>query len=372
MTLPIGPFEAREEKQHGPQRLSCDKFVTCARKIPVPPITSSCRNFARIRFAGVVLRTADAVTGAIMNCARAIAFSAVMASGALIISSTEGARAAPVEYVRICNLYGDGFFYIPGTDTCIKVSSGFAGGFNGTSVGSARFISTDTLAAIPTRTLGVDSSNTNAAIGYLSTTYFPLSAPRPTAQSGAVWVFVRSGGVWEQKGTPSDPVSFPGTFPQGTGFVKDPPTSTIPLLGGLSIPASWLGLGWPALSFEIMGGVDFNRRSASINLVEPGAGPGGQPVIASKSWTSSDPAFGVGFQYALGRFAGMPTSFGTTVIFDWSSAQTVHAQSPNFPSQSYTLSTGSQRDTLVLFSLNMDFFAPPPAAPAMPMRARHK
>jgi hypothetical protein len=158
MTLPIGPFEAREEKQHGPQRLSCDKFVTCARKIPVPPITSSCRNFARIRFAGVVLRTADAVTGAIMNCARAIAFSAVMASGALIISSTEGARAAPVEYVRICNLYGDGFFYIPGTDTCIKVSSGFAGGFNGTSVGSARFISTDTLAAIPTRTLGVDSS----------------------------------------------------------------------------------------------------------------------------------------------------------------------------------------------------------------------
>jgi hypothetical protein len=304
-----------------------------------------------------------------MTYASAIAFSAVMASGALIISSTEGARA--VEYVRICNLYGDGFFYIPGTDTCIKISSGFAGGFNSTSVGNARFISTDTLAAIPTRTLGVDSSNTSGAIGYMSTVSFPLFAPPPNSQRG-VYAFFRHGEVWETSGTPSDPVSFPGTFPQGTGFVKDPPTSTIPLLGGLSIPASWLGLGWPALSFEIMGGVDFNHRSASINLVEPGAGPGGQPVIASKSWTSSDPAFGFGFQYALGRFAGMPTSFGTTVIFDWSSAQTVHAQSPNFPSQSYTLTTGSQRDTLVLFSLNMDFFAPPPAAPAMPMRARHK
>ena len=30
-------------------------------------------------------------------------------------------KAAPVEYVRICSLYGAGFFYLPGTDTCIKI-----------------------------------------------------------------------------------------------------------------------------------------------------------------------------------------------------------------------------------------------------------
>jgi hypothetical protein len=30
-------------------------------------------------------------------------------------------KAAPVEYVKICSLYGAGFFYIPGTDTCIKL-----------------------------------------------------------------------------------------------------------------------------------------------------------------------------------------------------------------------------------------------------------
>ncbi|WP_152535778.1 porin [Bradyrhizobium sp. Ai1a-2] len=30
-------------------------------------------------------------------------------------------KAQPVEYVRICSLYGAGFFYIPGTDTCIKL-----------------------------------------------------------------------------------------------------------------------------------------------------------------------------------------------------------------------------------------------------------
>jgi Porin subfamily len=30
-------------------------------------------------------------------------------------------KAKPVEYVRICSLYGAGFYYIPGTDTCIRV-----------------------------------------------------------------------------------------------------------------------------------------------------------------------------------------------------------------------------------------------------------
>lgn len=30
--------------------------------------------------------------------------------------------AAPIEFVRVCNPYGTGFFYIPGTDTCIRLS----------------------------------------------------------------------------------------------------------------------------------------------------------------------------------------------------------------------------------------------------------
>jgi len=30
-------------------------------------------------------------------------------------------KAKPVEYVRICSLYGAGFYYIPGTDTCIRI-----------------------------------------------------------------------------------------------------------------------------------------------------------------------------------------------------------------------------------------------------------
>jgi hypothetical protein len=30
-------------------------------------------------------------------------------------------KAKAVEYVRVCSLYGAGFWYIPGTDTCIQI-----------------------------------------------------------------------------------------------------------------------------------------------------------------------------------------------------------------------------------------------------------
>ncbi|MET0528305.1 MAG: porin, partial [Microvirga sp.] len=30
-------------------------------------------------------------------------------------------KAAAVEYVRVCSTYGAGFFYIPGTETCLRV-----------------------------------------------------------------------------------------------------------------------------------------------------------------------------------------------------------------------------------------------------------
>ena len=31
------------------------------------------------------------------------------------------AKAAPVEYVRVCSTYGAGFFYIPGTESCLRI-----------------------------------------------------------------------------------------------------------------------------------------------------------------------------------------------------------------------------------------------------------
>jgi len=52
--------------------------------------------------------------------------SAAALAGVVPVAGARGAdlparQAAPIEYVRICDAYGAGFFYIPGTDTCLRV-----------------------------------------------------------------------------------------------------------------------------------------------------------------------------------------------------------------------------------------------------------
>lgn len=47
------------------------------------------------------------------------------AAGFMAIAGAQAAdlpgKAAPAEYVRICDTYGAGFFFIPGTDTCLRI-----------------------------------------------------------------------------------------------------------------------------------------------------------------------------------------------------------------------------------------------------------
>ena len=47
------------------------------------------------------------------------------AAGLIAVGGAQAAdlpvKAKAVEYVKICSLYGAGFYYMPGTDTCIKL-----------------------------------------------------------------------------------------------------------------------------------------------------------------------------------------------------------------------------------------------------------
>ncbi|MBN9026219.1 MAG: porin, partial [Rhizobiales bacterium] len=44
---------------------------------------------------------------------------AMMVAGAA--NAADLTVAEPVDYVKVCDAFGKGFFYSPGTDTCIKV-----------------------------------------------------------------------------------------------------------------------------------------------------------------------------------------------------------------------------------------------------------
>jgi hypothetical protein len=54
----------------------------------------------------------------------------LLLGGAAGLVAAAGAQAAdlpvkakPVEYVKVCSLYGAGFYYIPGTDICMKIGA---------------------------------------------------------------------------------------------------------------------------------------------------------------------------------------------------------------------------------------------------------
>jgi hypothetical protein len=73
------------------------------------------------------------------SAAALVAVSGAQAADAVII------EPEPVEYVRICDAYGAGFFYIPGTETCLKFS-----GYVRVTYRSRQFHDGDPLAGLPT------------------------------------------------------------------------------------------------------------------------------------------------------------------------------------------------------------------------------
>ena len=95
-------------------------------------------------------------------------------------------KAAPVEYVRVCDWSGAGFFYIPGTDTCLKIG-GFARG---------DFELVDTGRAFTQSTLGVPGAGNlirgraRDVMGYLTHGRLEADARTQTAY-GTLRTFVR-------------------------------------------------------------------------------------------------------------------------------------------------------------------------------------
>ena len=47
------------------------------------------------------------------------------AAGIVAVAGAQAAdlpvKAKPVEYVKVCSLYGAGYYYMPGTDICLKL-----------------------------------------------------------------------------------------------------------------------------------------------------------------------------------------------------------------------------------------------------------
>jgi len=72
------------------------------------------------------------------------AISSAQAADAIVAAEPE-----PVEYVRVCDAYGSGYFYIPGTETCLKISGYVrfqvnAGPNASATIGNGTYVANDT------------------------------------------------------------------------------------------------------------------------------------------------------------------------------------------------------------------------------------
>ncbi|GJE15988.1 porin [Methylobacterium marchantiae] len=94
-------------------------------------------------------------------------------------------KAVPIEYVRVCSAYGAGFFYIPGTDTCIRLSgrARLDVGYQPTSSRSAAGSQGDTTGYIGLARINVDA-RTQTAYGTLRAFTRIQFASRTSATGG--------------------------------------------------------------------------------------------------------------------------------------------------------------------------------------------
>ena len=132
------------------------------------------------------------------------------AAGMMSVAAAQAAdlptrKAAPVQYVRVCDAYGAGFFYIPGSDTCLRVG-GYVLAQLGIQPDSARYRMTPAIGAAITPlggtlagfgfagylpTAGQYVSNTSRDIfGFNATGRIELDA-RTQSPFGTVRSFVR-------------------------------------------------------------------------------------------------------------------------------------------------------------------------------------
>ena len=109
------------------------------------------------------------------------------AAGLVAVGGAQAAdlpvKAKPVEYVKICSIYGAGFFYIPGTDTCIKIG-GWVRAEYAFQTGNSS-IAVPARAAAAVTTASTRTSTTCGLAGSRRSTCAPRPSTEPCAPTAA-------------------------------------------------------------------------------------------------------------------------------------------------------------------------------------------
>ncbi len=115
------------------------------------------------------------------------------ASGALAADLPGEAAPAAIDYVKVCDAYGAGFFYIPGTETCLKVSGRIRTWATYTNNGGDLNTATDKVVARVDGRVGFDA-RTASDLGTVRS-YFEIGLDDPTRNILVNQAFIQVGYV---------------------------------------------------------------------------------------------------------------------------------------------------------------------------------
>lgn len=140
--------------------------------------------------------------------------SAAMFAGAGAQAADLPVKAKAIEYVKICSLYGAGFYYIPGTDTCIKL-----GGY----IRASTALGAQGLWAAPTGGLG--GAHNRLSNSYTAQSRLDLGIDTRTAtEYGVVRTYAELAFTWTAGGyggagssAVNGATAYNGTNPAGSG-----------------------------------------------------------------------------------------------------------------------------------------------------------
>jgi hypothetical protein len=230
------------------------------------------------------------------------------AAGLVAVAGAQAAdlpvKAKPVQYVKICTLYGDGFYYIPGSDTCIRFTGYIRADYNWNGrnphVSGANGAQDRTVGRYSTRhrgNLGIDT-RTQTAYGTLRT-YMNLNVENREGDDNAAvsrafiqwggFTFGRTASFTDHEGSLGDS-GFRSLY---TGLVD----ATTGASGINQIAYTWqLGNG---ITLNI--GADESRNRSIANLTATAVNVGSDPTSSRHGNSHPDPWVALRISQAWGR-----------------------------------------------------------------------
>src|SRR5215468_1977013 len=207
------------------------------------------------------------------------------AAGLMAVAGAQGAelpvKAAPVQYVKICNLYGDGFYYIPGTDICLKVGGYVRGeyfynyGANGT---NGPFQSGAVGASNPAANGAGFRDRTEGGDWVMRTRAYAWFDSRQQTEYGTLRSYLQIGVNYDSPNASSSGFNANRAFIQFAGFTVGTAQSffdfySSPASSFFGPPASDTGDGgWKVFAYTAQYG---NGFSATFSIEEPRSGSTG-------------------------------------------------------------------------------------------------